>query len=48
MFFALLCFAEPVGAKLEKWMKNPLTFLAMGPRAGLGALSTASEVLNKL
>lgn len=29
-------------------MKDPFSLLAMGPRAGLGALTTASEALEKL
>eukprot|EP00873_Tetraselmis_striata_P043337 jgi/Tetstr1/463601/TSEL_000754.t1 len=40
--------SEPLGAKLDKWMKDPFSLLAMGPRAGLGALTTASEALEKL
>uniref|UniRef100_A0A061R8U5 Uncharacterized protein n=1 Tax=Tetraselmis sp. GSL018 TaxID=582737 RepID=A0A061R8U5_9CHLO len=39
---------EPIGSKLQKWMENPLTFLAMGPRAGLGALTSATEVVNRI
>lgn len=39
---------EPLGAKLDKWMKDPLSLMAMGPRAGLGALTTAGQVLDKL
>lgn len=39
---------EVMGAKLEKWMKDPLSFLAMGPRAGLGALSIFPELLEKI
>lgn len=37
-----------IGSKVEKWMKTPFDILALGPRAGLGALVSLPDRMQTL
>lgn len=39
---------EPVGTKVERWLKTPFDVLSFGPRAGMGALVSLPDKLQTL